>query len=222
MKNRFLIVTLLTVVVAILSSACAMKEGPTLDSKERRETYLVLVNKEHEIPENWTNKVAIYEMVNSFGKKLCAEEETSEQFKLLQSDLMSKGIQIEADSAFRSLNEQEQEFDDFAAKHGKMEAEKYLASPKNSENLTGLAIDIFTVGKGRDAHEKEDLISDRETVNEIAAVLPEYGFILRYPEGREDSTGFPYEPWHLRYIGDTEIATEIMQSGMTLEDYLGE
>lgn len=48
----------------------------------------------------------------------------------------------------------------------------------------------------------------------------EYGFIIRYPEGKEDITGYQYEPWHIRYLG-VELATKVHQSGLCLEEYLG-
>jgi D-alanyl-D-alanine carboxypeptidase len=52
--------------------------------------------------------------------------------------------------------------------------------------------------------------------------MPQFGFILRYPKGKEDITGYSYEPWHLRYIGDPKIAEEITRQNLTLEEYLGQ
>ena len=52
-------------------------------------------------------------------------------------------------------------------------------------------------------------------------MLAKYGFILRYLEGKDAETGYSYEPWHFRYINDPETAKEIMDKGITLEEYLG-
>ena len=64
------------------------------------------------------------------------------------------------------------------------------------------------------------MIAEREIFSKIHSKLANYGFILRYLENRESSTGYTYEPWHLRYIGDKKIAKEIMDKDMTLEEYL--
>ena len=64
------------------------------------------------------------------------------------------------------------------------------------------------------------MIAEKEIFSKIHAKLADYGFILRYLNGREDSTGYTYEPWHLRYIGDKNIAKEIMDKNITLEEYL--
>ena len=65
------------------------------------------------------------------------------------------------------------------------------------------------------------MIAQREIFAKIHAKLADYGFILRYLENRDDITGYAYEPWHLRYVGSTEIAKEIMSKDITFEEYLG-
>ena len=64
------------------------------------------------------------------------------------------------------------------------------------------------------------MIAEREIFSKIHAKLADYGFILRYLEGKDEITGYAYEPWHLRYIGSVELAKEITKSGLTLEEYL--
>jgi D-alanyl-D-alanine carboxypeptidase len=86
------------------------------------------------------------------------------------------------------------------------------APPGCSEHETGLAFDVGSVNSGNFASTAQfDWLSEH---------CAEYGFILRYPFGKERVTGIPYEPWHYRYVG-IEAAMEIMESGMTLEEYLG-
>ena len=70
-------------------------------------------------------------------------------------------------------------------------------------------------------YENDDLMKYPEIWEKIHEKLPDYGFILRYLPGKKDITGYAYEPWHIRYIGDADVAREIMDKGITLEEYLG-
>ena len=219
MRKRFLCVIMLIAIVCCFT-ACDVKTGPVLDSVARSKTYLVLVNKDHEIPKNWQETVLLFEVENSCGEYMFIEEETNEQFRLLQEELLTKGIQIEVNSAFRSISEQEVLYNEFAAKYGEEYTKQYLARPGFSEHHTGLAIDIMILKQSNILRDYEDLLADEEDFATIHELLPKYGFILRYPEGKEEATNHAYEPWHLRYIGDTEIATKIMNEGITLEEYL--
>ena len=68
--------------------------------------------------------------------------------------------------------------------------------------------------------DNDDMIAEKEIFAKVHERLADFGFILRYPEGKEDITGYAYEPWHLRYVGSAEIAKEITERGLTLEEYL--
>lgn len=85
------------------------------------------------------------------------------------------------------------------------------AKPGTSEHQSGLAFDVTT-------RYDSGCFVDTKQFRWLAEHCWEYGFILRYPEGREDITGIPYEPWHYRYVG-AEIAQEIRENGWTLEEY---
>lgn len=92
-----------------------------------------------------------------------------------------------------------------------------VTRPGTSEHHTGLAVDVL--GSGYSSLEQSfDQTPAFAWLKEHCA---EYGFILRYPKEKEDVTGIIYEPWHYRYVG-VEAATEIMQRGLTLEEYLQE
>ena len=80
-----------------------------------------------------------------------------------------------------------------------------------SEHQTGLAIDMSTVNSLNE--------SDAEVVAQVAAIAPEYGFVLRFPEGKSDSTGVDYEDWHFRYVG-VESAKYMTENNLTLEEYV--
>ena len=98
---------------------------------------------------------------------------------------------------------------------------QYVAVPGFSEHHTGLALDLYLIIDGKDVVLNEDMVQYPEIWEKIHAKLADHGFILRYLEGKEDITGYSYEPWHIRYIDDPAVAKEIMDEGITLEEYLG-
>jgi D-alanyl-D-alanine carboxypeptidase len=89
--------------------------------------------------------------------------------------------------------------------------------PGTSEHHTGQAIDLIIQKDGKWINENDDLLKEVETFNKIHKVLKHFGFILRYPKGKEKITGYPYEPWHIRYIGESK-AMEI--GDLTLEEFV--
>lgn len=196
---------------------------PTQSSSNEDESiYLVLVNKTHKLPDNWENMVQIDTVKNSLGEELQIEHKTYEQYQLLREELLKEGIQIELDSVYRSVDEQQEIWDEWMAEKGEDYVKKYLAVPGYSEHHTGLAVDIFLIKDGEQIRENEDMIADKEDFAKIHELMPKYGFILRYPEGKESITGYAYEPWHLRYIDSPNLAKEITDKDLTLEEYLGE
>ncbi len=122
-------------------------------------------------------------------------------------------------SGWRSRAEQQAIWDDTLAKEGLAFTQSYVAMPDCSEHQTGLAIDL-----GR-RQENVDFIRpyfpDEGVCRAFRLAAPRYGFVLRYPAGRENVTGIAHEPWHFRYVGP--IHGEIMaRLDLTLEEYLGE
>ena len=69
-------------------------------------------------------------------------------------------------------------------------------------------------------YDNEKMIAEKDIFSKIHQKLAKYGFILRYSEGKDNITGYSYEPWHFRYIDDAKIAKEIMDKNITLEEYL--
>jgi D-alanyl-D-alanine carboxypeptidase len=96
------------------------------------------------------------------------------------------------------------------------EAAKSVAIPGTSEHQLGLAVDIIDSNYGY----LDDYQAQMPTQKWLMEHCHEYGFILRYPVGTTEITGIIFEPWHYRYVG-VEIAQEIMNLGITLEEYLG-
>ena len=90
--------------------------------------------------------------------------------------------------------------------------------PGSSEHQTGLTIDVSAQSV---SYRLDQSFGDTKEGKWLAKHCHEYGFIIRYPEGKTHITGYDYEPWHLRYVG-VDTAKEITGSGLTLEEYLGE
>lgn len=114
-------------------------------------------------------------------------------------------------SGFRSYEKQESTFAYWCSVDGYEVAKTYSAEPGHSEHQTGLAMDITSLNQsyGKTAEGKW-----------LAAHCHEYGFIIRYPKGKSDITGYMYEPWHVRYLGSS-TAKLVYDSGLTLEEFLG-
>lgn len=182
--------------------------------------YMVLVNKTHKLPDDWESQVVLKEATNIYGDTFMVEEKALEQFLKLREALLEEGVDIELDSVTRSVAEQQQLWDDWTVEYGEDYVKKYVAVPGFSEHHTGLAIDVCLEKDGKRIDDNDDMIAERETFAVIHAKLADYGFILRYLEGKDDITGYSYEPWHFRYIDDPEVAKEIMDQGITFEEYL--
>ncbi len=190
-------------------------------AKASKIDYLALVDKQNPLPEGWEEALDIVTITNSVGDEVEVERAAYEAYVALEAELEAQGIFTQLDSARRSVAAQQQIWDDFTVKYGKDYVRQYVAVPGYSEHHTGLALDLYLLVDGKTIYENEDLMQYPEIWAAIHAKLADYGFILRYLEGKEDITGYSYEPWHIRYVGSPKIAHEIMDAGITLEEYLG-
>ena len=133
------------------------------------------------------------------------------QFCKLSSAAAQEGLNIYLSSGFRSYDYQAQIYNNYCARDGQAAADTYSARPGYSEHQTGLAIDVNQID--------DSFIGTPEAIW-LENHCHEFGFILRYPQGKQDITGYQYESWHIRYVG-TDLATQIHNSGLTLEEYFG-
>ena len=182
--------------------------------------YLVLVNKENPLPEDWESIVQTVHVTNSLGDDVEVEQEAYDAYLEMKAALEQEGVKVDLDSARRSVAAQQKIVDEFTEKYGELYVQKYVAVPGYSEHHTGLALDLYLNIDGEDVYLNEDMVTYPEIWEKIHAKLAEYGFILRYLEGKEAITGYSYEPWHIRYVKDPAIAKEITDKGITLEEYL--
>lgn len=120
-------------------------------------------------------------------------------------------------SAYRDYATQVALYGGYVARDGQAVADRYSARPGHSEHQTGLVVDLDDHG----ACYLDGCFGDTAAGAWLAAHAAEYGFIVRYPEGKEDVTGFMPEPWHFRYVGP-ELALEMRAQGVvTLEEFFG-
>lgn len=179
---------------------------------------LVLVNKNNRISNDFLNSVKLIEVKDVNNKTILVEEETYEAYLWLKDFLEHKNIRIGISSGYRDLDHQQRVYDDFVEKYGQEYASKVVAPVGCSEHHTGLAIDIDLFINDRFLESNIDMMQHEDIYLEIHKHLYKFGFILRYMKGKEDITGYPYEPWHLRYVGESSF--DIYESNLTLEEYL--
>ncbi|GIP58717.1 M15 family metallopeptidase [Paenibacillus sp. FSL W8-0186] len=179
----------------------------------------VLVNKELALPEDYEPSDLVYPDVRfTFKEKIEKRMMRSEAAKALEEMFAGAerdGIYLAGVSAYRSHSTQTSLFNRYVARDGEEKAKTYSAVPGHSEHETGLAIDV-SGSDGKCA--AEDCFGGTKEAEWLAQHSAEYGFIIRYPEGKEAITGYKYEPWHLRYVGK-EIAADIFERDITLEEY---
>ena len=131
------------------------------------------------------------------------------------SDARNQGLNVFMSSGYRGYDEQSWLFEMKVADYGEEEAAKIVAPPGTSEHQTGLAADITD-----DYYEyKNESLENTELYKWMSTHCQDYGFIVRFPKGKEDITGIIYEPWHFRYVGK-EAAKYIMEHNLTLEEFV--
>jgi D-alanyl-D-alanine carboxypeptidase len=179
------------------------------------ESDMILINKDYflesgYIPDN------LREVKVSKSKYMELQDHVALKVEEMFADAKEDGYNLYFNSGYRSYEYQEKIFSRRVNNYGFKEAEKIIAIPGQSEHQTGLAFDVtcasMSYGLGK-AFENTDEF--KWLINNCYR----YGFILRYRKGKEDITKYVYEPWHYRYIGDVEVAKEIMDNGIVLEEY---
>ena len=181
---------------------------------------LVLVNADHALPEGWEQNLDLVEVTNPKGDTVRLDRLAYDKFLELQQDLANLGVTIELNSGYRSIEEQQAIWDEFMADYGEEYVLEFVAVPGHSEHHTGIALDAYLVLDGVPQLTNEEIFAAQDTWDIIHSRLADHGFILRYLNGADEITGYSYEPWHFRYVGE-DAAHEIAARGCTLEEYLG-
>lgn len=182
--------------------------------------YTILINKQNSLPIDYVpdNLVEYPEYngvkIDSTVKTLIVEHVLYEFYKM-NEDAFKSGYYFILDSGYRSYEYQEKVLAKNICEKGE-EAYSYVALPGSSEHQSGLAIDVALKRNGEYTDQFDDSCDEIKWLHENCY---KYGFILRYPKGKKDITGFNYECWHIRYVG-LELSTYMHDNSIeTLEEY---
>ncbi len=170
---------------------------------------VVLVNKQH-----WVNRE--YAPLPASGNKWTLQDEAWNAWKRMEADAKTAGLTLRFVSGYRTYDYQDWLFNDYASRDPQG-ANRYSARPGQSEHQTGLALDIDNGVVG--------LVENFANTAEgqwLWTNAWKYGWILRYPQGKEHITGYIFEPWHYRYVGEAVAAEFGPNNVLTLEEYLDE
>ena len=137
--------------------------------------------------------------------------EAQAAFDEMQAAASEDGISLWVISSYRSYYDQEAIYNRYLQWDTKEVVDTYSSRPGHSDHQTGYTFDVNSLEQSFEYDPAGQWLADN---------CYKYGFIIRYPKGKEDSTGYMYEPWHIRYIG-VEFATKVTTSGLSLEEYLG-
>ena len=173
---------------------------------------LMIVNKYYKLDKNYVPDDLV-DVDSQYGAKKQMSKVAYDAFINLFNDAKKQGYNLYIASPYRSYDYQTTLYNNYVKSDGKKEADTYSARPGYSEHQTGLAADIMAKGNSS--------LNDFEKTKEFTWMINnsyKYGFILRYPKGKEYITGYIYEPWHYRYVGK-EAAKVIYEKGLTYEEY---
>ncbi len=155
---------------------------------------VLIVNKTYSLPEGYNP-----------GTNAVAKNALDEMFAAAKKD----GITLKVVSGFRSYETQKTLYGNYVKRDGQEAADRYSARAGHSEHQSGLSFDLNSTNTS---------FADTKEGKWIAANAHKYGFIVRYPEDKEEITGYMYEPWHVRYLGK-DMAQRIYDSELCLEEY---
>lgn len=183
----------------------------------------VLVNKKRNLPATYvpedlvkiTDLPTVLENPEVNQLRSPAYEALKDLFKAAKDEA---GYDLYARSGYRSYSTQKSLYASYVESYGQKAADKYSAKAGQSEHQTGLAIDITCQALN---YKLDDTFADTEEGKWVAENAHRFGYIIRYPKGKEDITGYMYEPWHIRYLGK-DLAGKVYESGLTLEEYFNQ
>ena len=180
---------------------------------------ILLVNKENELDEGFVPDDLVElntDFINNGDpnvNKLTSE--AAEALEKMFIDAKKSNVYLLGVSGYRDYNYQKNLYEAEVEVFGEQRASNYVAMPGESEHQTGLAMDVLS----KDYQVLDEGFKNTKAYSWICDNCKDFGFIIRYPEGKEEITGYKYEPWHIRYVG-VEAAKEIYEKGITLEEFL--
>lgn len=195
--------------------------APDLMPEPEPEPVPVLVNKAQSLPADYVpldlRAVDIPFSFEGDSSKRLMSSDAAEALEELFAQARAEGIELVGVSGYRSYERQAAIFAANVRRYGSEEmANRVSARPGESEHQTGLAMDISSPSVQNQLVEE---LGETAAGRWLATNAADFGFIIRYPEGKEGITGYQYEPWHLRFVGKTH-ALRIVGQNLTLEEYL--
>ncbi len=175
------------------------------------------VDKSHSLPADYVPPLAeLGPEVPATNPGLRVRDVAYEPLRRMLADSRDQGLAIFVVSPYRSYDEQAAIFAPYAPRAGETEATRFPPRPGQSEHQLGTAIDFSSPAAGYDLVQAFDQTPEGQWLRSSAW---QYGFVMSYPEGKENVTGYVYEPWHFRYVGKP-VADELNRKGITLTEYL--
>ena len=213
MKKFIKVVIIISSIILIFSTNF---NGETLNNSNIIAN-LVVVNNYNKLDKNYVPKnlvkvnIPFIDSISEEEKQL--EENVALQLEKLVKMASSEGINYLGKSGYRSYKSQKEIYYNRVKSQGLKKANEYVAKPGTSEHQTGLCIDL--------TNEDRWFVEVTKEAKWLKENAHKFGFILRYPKGKEDITGKKFEPWHIRYVGE-DIAKYIYENNLTLEEYVDE
>lgn len=202
----------------VIATVGLVDDVASILSTDESLSYLVLVNRYFRLANDFEpNDLSIVNVESLNGKhrlRVAAARAAEELF----AKASANGHILLATSGYRSFTTQASTHTHWINVLGLEEARRVSAQPGHSEHQLGLALDLSTYSLGGYLSKEFSLTPEGTWVRNNAH---RFGFIIRYPQNREADTGFTYEPWHIRYVG-VEVATEMFNGGLILEEFLNE
>lgn len=175
---------------------------------------LLIVNKTYPLPASYKPQTPYKEITKDYlyGEDYL-EDYVLKAYKKMANDASKEGIKLKITSGYRSYSVQEDLYKQYKKKDGKVSADTYSARAGYSEHQSGLCFDLNGTNKNFIKTKEGKWLNDN---------CYKYGFILRYPENKTKYTGYMYEGWHFRYVGE-DLATTLYNDGdwISLEEYYG-
>lgn len=183
------------------------------------DSVLVFANKKHKLPDGYEPSDLVSLTVASAYGDVQMRQEAATAIENMFNAANAEGVYPVVTTAYRSEQFQSDLYNGYVERDGQEAADTYSSRPGYSDHQTGLAADISCESNSYNLNQEFENTTEGQW---LAQHAHEYGFVMRYPNGKESVTGYTYEPWHFRYIG-VEEATALYNSdpNMTMEEYYG-
>lgn len=179
---------------------------------------LLLANKKVKLPDGYVPNDLVDAGIPCSNGSATMKAEAASALQNMYRDAAASGVSLMISSAYRGESYQQRLYSTYSAEYGQAVADTISSRPGYSDHQTGLAADFVEQGP----YDLQEQFENTASGQWLAINAHTYGFIMRYPKGKNAVTGYSYEPWHFRYVGvDTATAIYTAGTNMTFEEYFG-